>query len=222
MPSRPPQFHQPSSDRPPSSEQQQVTLLKHILQAIQDLTGSSAILQAVQTGNVAIVTVLREILDEQSEQTGLLQQQTALLTQIAADLAPVLETLTASVVDVFSGDSIAMNTNLVFTVGQTSIDTITPFLADGVTSSGGVVSNVVITFSDPSATFVVNADNTVTWTAVAASTGPVSGTRANTITDTDGVVSQWSQAITVQTNPATPPPQQLTQSVVDVFSTPTP
>lgn len=222
MPSRPPQFHQPSSDRPPSSEQQQVTLLKHILQAIQDLTGSSAILQAVQTGNVAIVTVLREILDEQSEQTGLLQQQTALLTQIAADLAPVLETLTASIAISFTGDSAMANNALVFNVGQTSTASIQPLLADGVTPSGGVLSAVSYTFSDPSATVVLNADGlTATCTGVAASTGAVSGSASATVTDTDGVVSTWTQAFTIQTN-AVVPPAQLTQSVAVQFSTPTP
>lgn len=129
--------------------------------------------------------------------------------------------ITVSVVDRFSGEIPMANGALVFNVGQTSIDTITPLLADGVTPSGGVVSNVVITFSDPSATFVINPDNTVTFTAVAASTAPVSGTRACTITDTDTAVSTWSSSFTVLVN-AVVPPAQLTQSVVDVFSTPTP
>jgi hypothetical protein len=124
----------------------------------------------------------------------------------------------------FSGDSIMADNTLVLNVGQTSIDTITPRLADGVTASGGVLSLVVVTFSDPSATFVLNPDNTVTFTGVAASAAPVSGSIACTVTDTDGVVSTWTVPFTVQTNGtvAPPPPAQLTQSVANVFSTPTP
>ena len=112
------------------------------------------------------------------------------------------------------------NNVLVFNVGQTAVDTLTPFLADGITPSGGVVSNVVVTFSDPSATAALQPDNTILFTGVAASTGPVSGSNAFTITDTDGVVSQWNVGFTVQTNAVAPPPAQLTQSVANVFSTP--
>lgn len=133
--------------------------------------------------------------------------------------------LTASVVNIFSGDSPMADNVLVLNVGQTSIDTLTPRLADGTTASGGVLSAVVVTFSDPSATFVVNPDNTVTFTGVAASAAPVSGSTACTVTDTDGVVSTWTVAFTVQTNGGIivpPPPAQLTQSVANVFSTPTP
>ena len=131
--------------------------------------------------------------------------------------------LTASVANIFSGD-FPMDNTLVLNVGQTSIDTITPRLADGVTASGGVLSAVVVTFSDPSATFVLNPDNTVTFTGVAASASPISGSTACTVTDTDGVVSTWTVPFTVQTNGtvAPPPPAQLTQSVANVFSTPTP
>ena len=104
-------------------------------------------------------------------------------------------------------------------VGTPSTQTITPRLADGVTASGGVLSAVVITFSDPSATFVLNPDNTATWTGVAASTGPVSGSTACTVTDTDGVVSTWTVPFTVNTSGgAPPPPAQLTQSVANVFT----
>lgn len=113
------------------------------------------------------------------------------------------------------------NNVLVFNVGQTSTDTITPLLADGVTPSGGVLSNVAVTFSDPSATAVVQPDNTILFTGVAASSGPISGTTSCTVTDTDGVVSTWNTAFTVQTNSVVPP-AQLTQSVANVFSTPTP
>jgi hypothetical protein len=129
--------------------------------------------------------------------------------------------LTARIAIRFSGDSNMANNALVFQVGQTSQASIVPFLADGVTPSGGVLSNVVYTFSDPSATVVPNADGlTATCTAVAVSTGPVSGNAACTVTDTDGVVSTWNQAFTITTNAPPPPPQQLTQSVAVVFSTP--
>lgn len=110
---------------------------------------------------------------------------------------------------------------IVLNVGQTTTDTITPLLADGTTPSGGVVSAVVITWTDPSVTFVVNADNTVTFTAVAPTVGgaPISGTRACTVTDTDTAVSPWTGTFTLLVN-APVPPAQLTQSVTDNFSTP--
>ena len=57
----------------------------------------------------------------------------------------------------FTGVDMADNA-LVLNVGQTSQATIAAFLADGTTLSGGVPSNVVFTFSDPSATVVLNAD----------------------------------------------------------------
>ena len=114
-----------------------------------------------------------------------------------------------------------MNNVLVFNVGQSSVDTLTPFLADGVTPSGGVVSNVTVNFSDLSATAVVQSDNTILFTGVAASSGPVNGSASCTVTDTDSAVSTWNQAFTVTTN-APPPPIQLTQSVQNVFSVPTP
>jgi hypothetical protein len=72
---------------------------------------------------------------------------------------------------------------------------------------------------------VLNADNTVTFTGVAPSTGgtPVSGITACTVTDTDGAVAQFSQSFTVLVNGTTPPPPtQITQSIANVFSTPTP
>lgn len=129
--------------------------------------------------------------------------------------------ITASVANVFTGDVTMADNILVFNVGQTAIDTLTPRLTDGVTPSGGVISNVVVTFSDPSATAVLQPDNTILFTGVAASAAPVSGSTALTITDTDGVVSTWNIPFTVQTN-APVPPAQLTQSVANVFSTPTP
>lgn len=144
------------------------------------------------------------------------------LRAIRRELEP--KRITKSVANIFSGVTPMPNNVLVFNVGQTSIDTITPFLTDGVTPSGGVVSNVVVTFSDPSATAVVQPDNTVLFTGVADSAGvAVAGSTTVTVTDTDSVVSTWTTAFTVQTIGVTPPPpEQLTQSVVNVFSTPTP
>lgn len=144
-----------------------------------------------------------------------------LLQQIVDNTNP--KPLTARVANIFSGDSVMANNVLVLNVGQTSTDVITPLLADGVTPSGGTVSGVAITFTDPSATFVVNADNSVTFTGVAATAGgtPASGSTACTVTDTDAVVSTWNVPFTVLVN-AVVPPAQLTQSVANVFSTPTP
>ena len=136
-----------------------------------------------------------------------------------------IQPTTKTVANVFTGDTAMSVNTLVFTAaGQTSTDTITPYLTDGVTPSGGVVSNVVVTFADPSAKFVINPDNTVTFTAVADTVGglPVDGQTAFTVTDTDGAVSQWKVPFTVLVNIPTPPPPptQLTQSVANVFSTP--
>lgn len=143
------------------------------------------------------------------------------LNQIEREIDQKHQHITDSVANVFTGEFKMADNALVFNVGQTSIDTLTPRLADGSTPSGGVISNVVVTFSDPSATFVLNPDNTVTYTAVAASSGPISGSTALTITDTDGIVSTWNIPFTVQTNGVIPP-AQLTQSVSNVFSVPTP
>ena len=111
------------------------------------------------------------------------------------------------------------NNTCVLTVGQTSQASILPLLADGVTPSGGKLSNVAYNFNDPSATVVLNPDGlTATVTGVAASTGPITGTSTCTVTDTDSVVSQWTQAFTVQTNSVAP--SQLTQSVAVQFSDP--
>jgi len=117
-----------------------------------------------------------------------------------------------------------MTNSLVFNVGQTSQASITPLLADGVTPSGGVLSAVSYTFTDPSATVVLNPDGlTATVTGVADSGGPVAGSASCTVTDTDGVVSQWTQAFTITTVavvPPPPPPAQLTQSIAVAFTAP--
>jgi len=197
----------------PSTEQQIEHILERILKVI--IERSDAIYQL----NCELLHVAKKSLDEQEETTAAIIANGRILQEIADGLKA--EPLTTSIANIFTGDSPMANNELIFNVGQTSTDTITPFLADGVTPSGGAVSNVVVTFSDPSATFVVNGDNTVTFTAVAASAGAVSGSTAATITDTDGAESQWTQPFTVTTIDVTPPPpEQLTQSIANVFSTP--
>lgn len=126
--------------------------------------------------------------------------------------------LTHHVVVVFDGGMVENNV-LVLNVGQTSQASIVPLLADGITNSGGVLSNVVFNFNDPSATVVLNADGvTATVTGIAQSSGPVQGTATCTVTDTDSVVSQWSQVFSITTNAVEQ--QQLTQSVAVQFTDP--
>jgi hypothetical protein len=167
-----------------------------------------------------IIALLERLVDvaERSERAD--KQMLEELRAIRQELKP--KPLTAAIAVQFSGAS--MNNALVLNVGQTSQASILPLLADGTTHSGGVPSNVSFSFSDPSATVVPNADGlTATVTGVAASTGPVSGSVSCEITDTDGVVSKWTQAFTIQTDAVPPPPpQQLTQSIAVEFSTPTP
>jgi len=117
------------------------------------------------------------------------------------------------------------NNALSLNVGQTSTASPVTFLADGVTPSGATYSAATYTFSDPSATVVLNPDGvTALVTGVAASTGPVSGSVSFTATDTDSAVSTWTQAFTITTSSITPPPppSQLSQSSALTFSTPTP
>jgi hypothetical protein len=160
------------------------------------------------------------ILDELNEQTEEMKTQTALLQQIADGLTP--QPLTGSISVQFTGDAIMADNALVFNVGQTSTASIQPFLADGTTPSGGTLSNVSYTFSDPSATVVLNSDGlTALCTGVADSAGvAVAGSASATVTDTDGVVSTWSQPFTITTAAVVVPPQQLTQSVAVQFTTP--
>jgi hypothetical protein len=163
-----------------------------------------------------------------SEETHALHELIHLNQRILHELEAIRrelqhQPLTAAIAVEFSGENQTMSANaLVFNVGQTSQASIVPLLADGVTPSGGVLSDVAYSFSDPSATVALNSDGlTATCTGVAASTDPVSGSASCTVTDTDGVVSTWTQAFTIQTNAvAPPPPSQLTQSVVVEFSTP--
>jgi hypothetical protein len=178
---------------------------------------------------------LREILEFQHKMLGQLgrmsgqQDRTLVLLNRTLDLLSQIlhrlpQPLTARIAIRFQGElSMSLNA-LSLNVGQTSQASIAAFLADGVTPSGGVPSNVAFSFDDPSATVQINADGlTATVTAMAASTaGAVSGTATCTITDTDGVVSQWSQAFTILVGVTPPPPQQLTQSIAVSFSDPTP
>jgi hypothetical protein len=113
------------------------------------------------------------------------------------------------------------NNALTLNVGQTSTASPITFLADGVTPSGATYSAAAYTFSDPSATVVLNADGvTALVTGVAASTGPISGSVTFTATDSDGAVSNWSQAFTITTGGGVVPPNQLSQSSALTFSTP--
>lgn len=150
----------------------------------------------------------------------LARENRSLLRRILAHLG--LQPLTRSIAIEFTGESGMQISNLVLNVGQTSQASIVPLLADGVTNSGGALSSVSFSFSDPSATVALNSDNlTATVTGVAASADPVSGTVSCTVTDTDGVVSTWTKTFTIQVNAvAPPPPQQLTQSVEVQFTDP--
>lgn len=144
--------------------------------------------------------------------------------EIRTDVREILALLkpkppTAAIAVHFTGAKPMANNVLVFNVGQQSQASIVPLLADGITPSGGTLSNVAYNFNDPSATVVLNPDGvTATCTGVAASTGPIQGTATCTVTDTDLVVSQWSQPFTIQTNAV--PPTQLTQSVAVQFTAP--
>ena len=164
--------------------------------------------------------ILNRLLREAEDNAREISKVLHIIREIERDLRP--RPITHSIQIRFTGDVSMANNVLVLNVGQTSQASIAALLADGVTNSGGVVSAVTYTFNDPSATVVINADSlTATVTGVAASTGAVSGSAACTITDTDGAVSTWTQAFTIQTNGAVPP-AQLTQGVAVQFSTPTP
>lgn len=150
------------------------------------------------------------------------REQLRLLREIAHELRPH-RLSTFSVVQ-FIGDFPMPNNVLVFNVGQSSTASPVTFLADGVTPSGATYSAATYTFSDPSATVVLNPDGvTATCTGVAASSAPVVGSVSFTATDTDGAVSTWTNSFTIQTNAVVPPPPtQLSQSSALQFSIPTP
>lgn len=141
------------------------------------------------------------------------------LRAIRRELAP--KPSTKSIGIKFSG-ALTMNT-LTLSVGQSSIGTITPLLADGVTPSGGAVSNPSFSIPpDPSFSAVDNADGTVTITGLAVSAATVTGTASATVTDTDNAVSSFSQSFTVTVTAGTTPPVATTASIGVSFSTPTP
>lgn len=152
------------------------------------------------------------------------EEELDVLRQIELDLHPKHPLSKSSAVQ-FTGETPMTNNVLVLNVGQTSTASPITFLADGVTPSGATYSAATYTFSDPSATVVLNPDGvTAVVTGVAASTGPVSGSVSFTATDTDGAVSTWTNAFTITTNAVAPPPPptQLSQSSAVQFSTPTP
>jgi hypothetical protein len=127
--------------------------------------------------------------------------------------------ITAAIAVHFTG--VKMNNALVLDIGQTSQASIVPLLKDGITPSGGILSLVIYTFSDPSATVVINPDGvTALVTGIAASSGPISGSVSCTVTDTNGVVTPWTQEFTIQTD-AIVPPTQFTQSIAVEFTAPT-
>jgi hypothetical protein len=159
--------------------------------------------------------------NEDSETLHLILRE---LKVIAADLqppSPPPTTLSRFSAVQFTGYLIPMANNaLVLNVGQASTASPITYLADGVTPSGATYSAAAYTFSDPSATVTLNSDGvTAQVTGVAAGTGPVSGSVSFTATDTDGAVSTWTQAFTIQTNGAVPP-AQLSQSSALIFTTP--
>lgn len=165
--------------------------------------------------------IARESLETQREVLDQSKAQTIILQQLLEDLAPE-PPLTASAPVIIPGESMANNTYQM-NVGQSQAGVITPLLADGVTPSGGTVSGTVVTFNDPSASFVLAADNvTITFTGLAANTAPVSGSVDFTVVDSDGVTSTWTDAITVEVDAVAPPPQQLTQSAPIVVGVATP
>lgn len=121
----------------------------------------------------------------------------------------------------FTGETTMANNAVTLNVGQTSTASIQPLLADGVTPSGGTLSNVSYAFVQPTtaATVELNSDGvTALVTGVSNSSGTILGTATATVTDTDGAVTTFSQSFTVTVN--APTPQQLTQSIAVQFTAP--
>lgn len=169
--------------------------------------------------------ILKRLLRESKENAEEIARVLHIVREIERELRPHPKPITASIAVQFSGELPMPNNALTLNVGQTSQASILPLLADGVTPSGGTLSAVSYTFSDASATVVLNADGlTATVTGVADSAGvAVSGSATATVTDTDQAVFTFTQAFTVTTIAVTPPPPaQLTQSIAVTFSTPTP
>lgn len=177
--------------------------------------------------------LLREIIEELQHirrdvhsSLNVLYDQRTLIQGISSNVRSILilikpKQLTHSIVVRFTGASMQPNNTCVFNVGDTAPVNILALLADGITPSGGTISNAAYNFNDPSATVVLNPDGlTAVATGVADSGGvAVKGTATCTVTDTDGVVSQWIQDFTITTK-GVAPPQQLTQSIAVQFGDP--
>jgi hypothetical protein len=121
----------------------------------------------------------------------------------------------------FTGEITMANNAVTLNVGQKSTASIQPLLADGVTPSGGTLSNVSYAFvqATTAATVDLNSDGvTALVTGVSNSSGTILGTATATVTDTDGAVTTLSQSFTVTVN--APAPQQLTQSIQVQFTAP--
>jgi hypothetical protein len=107
-------------------------------------------------------------------------------------------------------------------VGQSTLATIVPFEADGITQTpGAVVSAQSFSIPGDQVTIVQNDDGSATITAVAATTDDIQGSANATVTDADGTVGQFSANFTITvtgTNP--PPPSDRTASIGVTFSTP--
>ena len=166
--------------------------------------------------------ILKRLLRESKENAEEIARVLHIVREIERELRPQPQPLTRSIAVQFTGEPPMPNNAMTLNVGQPSQASIQPLLADGITPSGGTLSAVSYSFADPSATVVLNADNlTATVTGVAPSVGAISGSASCTVTDTDSVVSTWTQAFTITTLGVVPP-SQLTQSVAVQFSTPTP
>lgn len=110
--------------------------------------------------------------------------------------------------------------DLILKVGQSSIGTVVPLEADGVTvTAGAAVSNIVWTLSDPAVTVVTNPDNSVKITGDAATTADLTGTVSATVTDSDGTTQNFSASFTVSVGAVTPPTNR-TASLGVRFSVP--
>lgn len=142
-----------------------------------------------------------------------------ILQTIADNTVPPPKRLSTTAKISFNGVIMANNA-LALNVGQTSTIAPITFLADGTTPSGATYSAATYTFTDPSATIVLNSDG-VTGVVTGVAAGSASGSVSFTATDTDGAVSQWNVPFTITTSSVTPPPpEQLSQSAGVTFTTP--
>lgn len=126
---------------------------------------------------------------------------------------------TTSIAIISFGDT-TMN-DITLLVGQSTIGTIVPLEADGVTQTPGAVASAQA-FSippDPSFGAVDNGDGTLTITGNAPSAATVTGTATATVTDADGTVNSFTQPFTITVNGVTPPTER-TASIGVSFSTP--